>query len=154
MMPDGTWLQGALRKAVAAVLGLMLALVLLVALLLTGFYLLVNAATVALTPLLGPAGAMAATGFFCFLLLALFFYRMTRPVRSGGDQKPGRSLADTMADVIRKNPLEAASIAFVLGIAEQGDPKLKMLLLQGGMTLMRQSDSPSGQDGVQPPPET
>ena len=33
MMPDSAWLQGALRKVVAAVLGLLLALVLLVALL-------------------------------------------------------------------------------------------------------------------------
>ncbi len=73
MMPDSAWLQGALRKVVAAVLGLLLALVLLVALLITGFYMLVNAATLALAPVLGEAGAMAVTGFFCILLLVLFF---------------------------------------------------------------------------------
>ena len=50
MMPDSAWLQGALRKVVAAVLGLLLALVLLVALLITGFYMLVNAATLSMRP--------------------------------------------------------------------------------------------------------
>ena len=82
MMPDSAWLQGALRKVVAAVLGLLLALVLLVALLITGFYMLVNAATLALAPVVGEAGAMAVTGLFCILLLVLFFYRMTRPAKS------------------------------------------------------------------------
>ena len=37
-MPDSAWLQGVLRKAVAAIIGFMLAFVLLVALLITGFY--------------------------------------------------------------------------------------------------------------------
>lgn len=36
-MPDSAWLQGVLRKAVAAIIGFMLAFVLLVALLITGF---------------------------------------------------------------------------------------------------------------------
>ena len=44
-MPDSAWLQGVLRKAVAAIIGFMLAFVLLVALLITGFYMLVNATT-------------------------------------------------------------------------------------------------------------
>ena len=81
-MPDSAWLQGVLRKAVAAIIGFMLAFVLLVALLITGFYMLVNAATLALSPMLGEAGAMAVTGVSCLLLLALFFYRMTRPATS------------------------------------------------------------------------
>ncbi len=45
-MLDSPQVQSAVRKAVAAVLGFMLALVLLTALLITGFYLLVAAATV------------------------------------------------------------------------------------------------------------
>ncbi|MEP1581400.1 MAG: hypothetical protein ABJK18_02560, partial [Marinobacter sp.] len=64
-MPDSAWLQGVLRKAVAAIIGFMLAFVLLVALLITGFYMLVNAAMLALSPVMGEAGAMAVTGMSC-----------------------------------------------------------------------------------------
>ena len=160
MMPDSAWLQGALRKVVAAVLGLLLALVLLVALLITGFYMLVNDATLALAPVLGEAGAMAVTGFFCILLLVLFFYRMTRPARSHGQADSGESSGmsspvESLRNLIRKNPLESASIAFVLGIAEQGDPRLKSLLLQGGMVLMKEAEAeraakPEHMSGSQP----
>lgn len=145
-MPDSAWLQGVLRKAVAAIIGFMLALVLLVALLITGFYLLVNAATLALSPALGDAGAMAATGLSCLLLLVLFFYRMTRPAASkrpagdGKEQSPASPI-DAIRDLVRNNPLEAAFTAFALGVVEQGDPRLKALLLQGGMVLMKEAES-------------
>ncbi|MDL0430915.1 hypothetical protein QPM17_07255 [Marinobacter sp. TBZ242] len=145
-MPDSAWLQGVLRKAVAAVIGFMLAFVLLVALLITGFYMLVNAATLALSPWLGEAGALAATGLSCLLLLALFFYRMTRPVaskksvREGKRQSPA-SPVDVIRDLVRNNPLEAAAAAFTLGVVEQSDPRLKSLLLQGGMVLMKEAEA-------------
>lgn len=148
-MPDSAWLQGVLRKAVAAIVGFMLALVLLVALLITGFYLLVNAATLALAPTLGEAGALAATGSACLLLLALFFYRMTRPVtakKSSSEGKEGKgkspsSPIDVIRDLVRNNPLEAVAAAFTLGVVEQGDPRLKSLLMQGGMVLMREAEA-------------
>lgn len=146
MMPDSAWVQGVLRKAVAAIIGFMLALVLLVALLITGFYLLVNAATLALSPLLGDAGAMAVTGFSCLLLLALFFYRMTRPVASkqsasGSKGQSPVSPVNAIRDLVRNNPLEAAFAAFTLGVVEQSDPRLKSLLLQGGMVLMKEAEA-------------
>ena len=144
-MPDSAWLQGVLRKAVAAIIGFMLALVLLVALLITGFYLLVNAATLALSPTLGEAGALAVTGLSCLLLLALFFYRMTRPVASKksahGGKEQSASPIDTIRDLVRNNPLEAVAAAFTLGVVEQSDPRLKSLLLQGGMVLMKEAEA-------------
>ncbi|CCG96325.1 conserved hypothetical protein; putative exported protein [Marinobacter nauticus ATCC 49840] len=162
MMPDSAWLQGALRKAVAAIIGFMLLFVLLLALLITGIYLLVNAATLALSPWVGEAGAMALTGTFCFLLLLLVLYRLSRPGKPGssdsGSSSAARSPTNLLLDVIRKNPLEAASVAFALGVVEQGDPRLKALLLQGGMVLMKDAqsspDNPadSGDDEVQSSP--
>lgn len=145
-MPDSAWIQGVLRKAVAAIIGFMLALVLLVALLITGFYMLVNAATLALSPVMGEAGAMAVTGVSCLLLLALFFYRMTRPATSGKSDGEGKgqsapSPLDAIRDLVRNNPLEAMFAAFTLGMVEQGDPRLKALLLQGGMVLMKEAES-------------
>ncbi|MCL7942990.1 hypothetical protein [Marinobacter sp. ATCH36] len=145
-MPDSAWLQGVLRKAVAAIIGFMLAFVLLVALLITGFYLLVNAATLALSPSLGEAGALAVTGLSCLLLLVLFFYRMTRPVaskKSGSDSKgqSSGSPIDAIRDLVRNNPLEAVAAAFTLGVVEQSDPRLKSLLLQGGMVLMKEAEA-------------
>lgn len=150
-MPDSAWLQGVLRKAIAALLGVMLACVLLVALLITGFYLLVNAATLALSPLLGEAGAMAVTGLFCVLLLVLFFYRMTRSVPSNKPASADKgdspsSPIGTIRDLIRNNPLEAAFAAFALGVVEQGDPRLKSLLLQGGMVLMKEAETEQGRE--------
>lgn len=149
-MPDSAWLQGVLRKAVAALLGVMLAVLLLAALLITGFYLLVNAAMLALSPMLGGAGAMAVTGLSCLLLLALFFYRMTRPTSDKpapeGKGRSAPSPVDAIRDMVRKNPLEAVFAAFALGIVEQGDPRLKSLLLQGGMVLMKEAEANQGRD--------
>lgn len=147
-MLDTAWLQGVLRKAVAAIIAFMLALVLLVALLITGFYLLVNAATLALSPALGEAGALAVTGLSCLLLLALFFYRMTRPATpeksdsaSGSEGHSPGSPVDGIRELIRKNPLEAIAAAFTFGLVEHGDPRLKALLLQGGMVLMKEAEA-------------
>ncbi|WP_323751408.1 hypothetical protein [Marinobacter sp.] len=158
-MPDSDRLQGALRKAIAAFLGFMLSFVLLVALLITGFYLLVNAATLALTPLLGGAGAMAVTGLSCLLLLFLFFYRMTRPLPSkqsegSGDGDSSGSPFGAVKRLIQKNPLEAALAAFALGVVEQGDPRLKSMLMQGGMALAKEAERQQrGDDGEGGGPE-
>ena len=62
-MLDSPQVQGAMRKAAAAVIGFVLAMVLLTALLLFGFYLLVKAAVLGLSPWLGEAGAMALSGY-------------------------------------------------------------------------------------------
>ncbi|MFV8570290.1 hypothetical protein ACNQ6O_03675 [Marinobacter sp. SBS5] len=149
-MPDSDWLQGALRKAIAAFLGFMLGFVLLVALLLTGFYLLVNAAALALTPSLGGAGALAVTGLSCLLLLFLFFYRMTRPLPSkpseGSDDQSSGTPIGAVKRLIQKNPLEAALAAFALGLVEQGDPRMKSLLMQGGMALAKEAERQQGND--------
>lgn len=138
-----------MRKAVAAVLGFMLALVLLTALLITGFYMLVTAATLTLTPVMGESAAMAVVGASCFLLLALVFYRLTRPARSlskGNSSTSGAgSPVRVLRELIRQNPLESALAAFALGIAEEGDPRLKSLLLQGGMVLMKEAETQAEQ---------
>jgi len=144
-MLDSAQIQGAVRKAAAAVLGFVLAMVLLTALLLFGFYLLVQAAVIALSPWLGEAGAMALSGFVCMLLLALVFHRLTRPVSSKkrgkeSDTQSGSGI-DAIRNLIKANPLEAALMAFAVGIAEQKDPRLKSLLMEGGMVLMKQAES-------------
>lgn len=148
-MLDSPTVQSAVRKAIAAVLGFMLALVLLTALLITGFYLLVAAATLALTPVVGESAAMALVGAVCFLLLALVFYRLTRPARSlsTGNASQSGSPVQSLRALIRRNPLESALVAFAFGIAEQGDPRLKSLLLQGGMVLMKEAEAEAAQGG-------
>ncbi|MGM0768549.1 MAG: hypothetical protein ACQEV6_11020 [Pseudomonadota bacterium] len=144
MMLDSPKIQSAVRKTVAAVLGFMLALVLLTALLITGFYFLVNAATLALTPILGEAAAMTVTGLGCLLILALFFHRLVRtPSKAKSDDSGATgsgSPIESLRNLIKQNPLESALAAFALGVAEQNDPRLKSLLLQGGMVLMKESE--------------
>ena len=153
MMLDSPKIQSAVRKTVAAILGFMLALVLLTALLITGFYFLVNAATLALTPIIGEPSAMAVTGFGCLLVLALFFHLLVRTPSKSGSSKTSSagsgSLIESLRKLIQQNPLEAALAAFALGVAEQNDPRLKSLLLQGGMTLMKEN----ARTPDTPPPE-
>jgi hypothetical protein len=167
-MLDSEQVQGALRKAVAAVIGFLLAMVLLTALLLTGFFLLVQAAVLSLTPWLGETGALWLVGFVCLLLLALFFQRLVRPraAPKRGKSTTGSSGSgiDALRELIRKNPWESVLMAFAVGIAEQGDARLKSLLLQGGTILMKNaetqapgapdaSDGPEQESGVPPGPE-
>ena len=144
-MLDSAQVQGAVRKAAAAIIGFLLALVLFTALLLFGLYLLIQAAVVALTPVLGEAGAMGSVGLVCMLLLALVFQRLTRPVSSGKSQSGSAGQSNSGINAIRRlikeNPMEAALMAFAVGVAEQKDPRLKSLLLQGGMVLMKQAES-------------
>lgn len=137
--------EGAVRKAVAALTGFLLALVLLTALLITGFYLLVQAAILALTPIIGEAAAMATVGGLCMLLLVAFFWRLTRtpsPSRSGAGSASGQASAlDNIRDLIRRNPFESVLTAFAVGLAQQGDPRLRSLLMKGGMELMKEAEA-------------
>ncbi|XKH02451.1 hypothetical protein LG325_06610 [Marinobacter nauticus] len=168
-MLDSPQVKRAVRKAVAAIIGFFLAMALLTALLLTGFYLLVQAALLSLSPWLGEAGALWLVGFVCLLLLALFFLRLVRPGRASDKQRrseagPKTSGIDALRDLIRKNPWESVLMAFAVGIAEQGDARLRSLLLQGGTILMKQaetppptapdgSDMPDQESGAPPEPE-
>ncbi|UQG58938.1 hypothetical protein MIH18_14395 [Marinobacter sp. M3C] len=147
-MFDSAAIKSTIRKAAAALIGFVMALILLAALLLTGLHLLVSAGTLALAPLVGQAGAMAISGLVCVLLVALFFYRLVSPGRSSKDQsdsegsaKPAsRSPIQTLRSAITDNPLEAIAIAFAAGIAGHDDSRLRRLLLQGGMAMMEQPE--------------
>lgn len=158
-MLDSPQIQGAVRKAMAAIVGFLLIVVLLAALLLSGFYLLGKAATIAMVPLIGEAGALAVTGFACLLILALIFYRLSRRTpgtRSDADKtsRAGHAPIAVLRDLIRNNPLESAIVAFAFGVAENTDPRLKSLLLEGSMVLMREQQGGAQSDeaeGAAPP---
>ncbi|OEY65328.1 hypothetical protein [Marinobacter sp. X15-166B] len=159
-MIDSSVIKGVLRKVAAAIIGLMLALVLLTALLIAGFVLLVQAATLALSPWVGEAGALGITGLGCFVLLALFFYRLTRPATAPGNTDAGdgegehNSPVARLRRLIRTHPWEAVLAAFAIGFVEHGDTRLRSLLLQGGMVLMRQSDGAAGEHASEPASST
>lgn len=144
-MLNSDQVQGAVRKVAAAIIGFSLAMVLLTALLLFGLYLLVQAAVLVLSPWLGEAGAMALAGFVCLLVIALVLLLLTRPVaakkRRGEEADQPGSGIDAIRSLIKENPMEAALMAFAVGIAEQKDPRLKSLLLEGGMVLMKRAES-------------
>lgn len=156
-MLDSAQIKGAVRKAIAAITGFMLALVLLTALLITGFYLLIQAAIMALSPQLGQAAAMAVVGSGCVLLLAAFFWRMTASSsstkRSKHEGAGSTSGLDKLREFIRENPLESALAAFAVGVAQEADPRLKTLLMQGGMELMKRTDLEDGEEPPAPPPD-
>ncbi len=138
-------LQGAVRKAIAALTAFLLSMVLLTALLITGFYLLIQAAILALSPYIGEAAAMASVGAFCMLLLGVFFWRMTSTpsasAKKEGTDSRGESSVEALRGLIRNNPLEAALTAFAVGVAQQGDPRLRSLLMKGGMELMKEAEA-------------
>ena len=140
-------MEGLARKAVAALVGVLLTVALLSALLIAGLVLLLWAATAGLSPLVGQAGALAISGGLCFQLLGLFFWRLlSARATSGSDGEPGLSLRDRLENTIRENPLEAALGAFALGIFGQADARFRAMVLQSGMAFMRQAkaDSRSG----------
>lgn len=137
-------MEGLARKAVAALVGVLLTVALLSALLIAGLVLLLWAATAGLSPLVGQAGALAISGGLCFLLLGLFFWRLlSARATSGSDGEPGLSLRDRLENTIRENPLEAALGAFALGIFGQADARFRAMVLQSGMAFMRQAKADS-----------
>ncbi|ODC04082.1 hypothetical protein BFW38_11620 [Terasakiispira papahanaumokuakeensis] len=138
-------LQTLLRKALAAVIGALLGLILLSVLLIGGIILLLKGALLGLTPWLGQAGAYGVTGSICLALLGLFFVRLLH--RSTGSSSTESSQPDSkpssiqrLRQLIRQNPWEALLIAFTLGLIERTDPHLRKLLLQGGLALFNQSE--------------
>ncbi len=149
-MLNSASIKSTARKVAAALIGFVLALVLLAALLLTGMKLLVSAATMALTPYVGPAGALAISGLVCVLLVGLFVYRLASPSKTAsadtkskkGDGSPSRSPVQALRSAIKDNPLEAAALAFAAGIAGHDDSRLRQLLIQGGMVMMEKPESP------------
>lgn len=145
--------EGLARKALAALIGALLAFALLSALLIAGIVLLLWAATAALTPLVGQAGALAIAGAICFVLLGLFFWRLlaARAIpESEGEQ--GSTMRERLEQTIRENPLEAALGAFALGIFGQTDARFRAMVLQSGMAFMRQAKAESGgaEDSAEP----
>lgn len=160
-MFDSASIKSTARKAAAALIGFVLALVLLAALLLTGMKLLVSAATMALTPHVGPAGALAITGLLCVLLVILFVYRLAGPSKTAPEAKDSsrkkidssapRSPVQILRSAIKDNPLEAAALAFAAGLAGHDDSRLRQLLLQGGMVMMEKpgtSETPAADASV------
>ena len=75
----------------------------------------------------------------------LVWNTQTRPVSSRKRQKGVEAQSglgiDAIRNLIKANPLEAALMAFAVGIAEQKDPRLKSLLMEGGMVLMKRAES-------------
>lgn len=138
-------MEGLARKAVAALIGVLLTVALLSALLIAGLVLLLWAATAGLTPLVGQASALAISGGLCFLILGLFFWRLirARATSGGGEGEPGMTLSERLEKTIRDNPLEAALGAFALGVFGQADARFRAMVLQSGMAFMRQAKADS-----------
>lgn len=146
-------IEGLARKAIAALIGALLAFALLSALLIAGLVLLLWAATAGLTPLVGQAGALAISGGACFLLLGLFFWRLisARATSGGGDgEQEEMTMRERLEQTIRDNPLEAALGAFALGIFGQADARFRAMVLQSGMAFMRQAKAESSGAGDSP----
>lgn len=151
--------EGFARKAVAALIGAMLAFALLSALLIAGLVLLLWAATAGLTPLVGQAGALAISGGACFLLLGLFFWRLVSARATSGageaDEKEGATLRDRLEQTIRENPFEAALAAFTLGLFGQTDARFRAMVLRSGIAFMHQASAGhSGTDESGEPSES
>lgn len=156
-MLDSDSMKNVLRKAVAAIVGCVLAVLLLTSLCLAGIYLLLRAMTAALLPVWGEAGALAATGAVCLLLVGLALFLLSRPARirtddSGASAGSSSSPVNQLRKLIRNNPLESAMVAFSLGVVEQSDPRLKALLLQGGMELFKPAAPEASANKAKDPP--
>lgn len=136
-------IKALLRKTLAAAIAAVLGFVLLSALLIGGFVMLLEAATLALAPWVGEAGAYGITGGFCLLLLGLFFYRMfhgpaKKPKAAAeGGKDEGSSPLNAFSKLITQHPWEAVLVAFALGITEQSDPRMRQMLIQSGLAFLK-----------------
>ena len=158
-MLDSSGLQALVRRAAAALIGCLLAVVLIGALLLAGVFLLLRAMALALIPIWGEPVALAVTGAVCLCIVAGLFAVLLRPARAsaGKARASGRDMSSPLAmlrQLIKDNPLESAMTAFALGVVEQGDPRLRSLLLQGGMELMKGGEVSASDGGNHPAPSS
>ncbi|QSP94778.1 hypothetical protein LPB19_16660 [Marinobacter salinisoli] len=158
-MIDSVVVKNAVRKVIAGIVGLIVAIILLCALLITSFYLLVQASIQALTPLVGNTPAMAIVGGSCALVLVLFFLALMAPMSSSKSSSKRKKTAggrsalsvDGVRAIIREHPMESAMTAFAVGVVQQTDPKLRSVLLQGGFELMKHQDLGPGAGQGEPP---
>lgn len=142
-------IEGVVRKAIAALIGVLLMVTLLSALLIAGLVLLLWASTAGLTPVVGQAWALAISGGICLLLLGLFFWRLLSARAMPEEEEGAKSVTmrERLENTIRENPLEAALGAFALGIFGQADARFRAMVLQSGMAFMRQAQVDSGGAG-------
>lgn len=154
-------IQSMLRKAVAAVLALVLVIVLLMAVVIGAFVMLLNASVIGLEPYLGEAGAYGATGTICLLLLGLLFWTLIHgPSReaSGRGKGDNPSPVDMVRGLVREHPWGSVSTAFALGIAEIKDPRMKAFMMESGLAYLKTANRspgagvPTGVDGEDPEP--
>lgn len=118
----------------AAVLGV------LVTLTIVGVVWLLDMLHALLGPLIGNAWSMALITALCFspLLVALLVLRrLARATAPAAGKQP----ASSIAELVRNNPWEAASLAFVLGFSYKGDTALRLLLLKEGLATLAEDDT-------------
>lgn len=134
------------KKAAAALLALLLALVLFTALLVSGVSYLFEGIQQALLPLSGAAGSHLATGLLCLLPILLAIRalqrRLSRPQVNSANAASGSPALRTPAKLAKQYPLEAAALAFFAGYSVE-DKHCRELVLDTTRACIRDaSDLP------------
>lgn len=147
-------LRHLLRKVLIGVLSVLSALILFYALLISGVTYLLKALCALLTPLVGVGWAYCITGGVCLGAIILFFLVLTLPRRRRKKSRgtAGNAALDSTRRLIRQNPWEAASAALILGYSMEGDSQVRRLLLEAGITYLRNQGKEPGRKnpGVDP----
>ena len=130
------------RLAARLLLGLTL-LLLLGALAVTATFLLANALTSWLTPLVGQAGAYGIAGLVALAPLALLVLAATRSLAHGARH---RALGHSLRQSVRENPWESVGTAFFLGLTRHGQRMDRVQLL---LALLRPGGRPPNEQSPQ-----
>lgn len=136
-----------LRATLLAGIGI-IALAVICTITVLGIVSLLNALSAAATVYVGSTWAYILVGALCFtpVFFAIFailrLYRSTaRTISDKSDENDtGNS---TIISLIKDNPWEAASIAFLFGFTYKSDPKLRATLLHEGLDKLKATPAPN-----------
>jgi len=118
-----------------------------------GILSLLSALNAAATVYVGSTWASILVGLLCLtpVLLAIFailhvYRRAAQNIRENSDESDADSSANNaIINLIKGNPWEAASIAFLFGFTYNSDPKLRALIMHEGLDKLRATQTPNSE---------
>ena len=119
-----------------------------------GIMSLLNALTTALSAYIGVTGAALFTGILCLLPLFVLLFFLLRLYRnasqsfnnSTGEGGQSNGANNAAINIIKGNPWEAASLAFLFGFTYKSDPQLRAVVMQEGLDRLKASPPAASKD--------
>lgn len=147
-------LKATLLRAVLLVSIGLIALALICTITVLGLMSLLSALTAAAAVYIGSTGATFLIGALCLspvLVAIMIIIRLYRNVKKAinqhaDDNDTENSANNALSSLIKGNPWEAASLAFLLGFTYNSDPKLRALIMHEGLDKLKTTSASSSEN--------